>query len=177
MARLNACGVQADALPRRGLTLRVQADAVPPLRPVWEESRATAASLIVCFPHPRIAAQLRAPLHVCGGGSRGYWRARDITRCWPQASCLPQARRAASMPRTHAAPVQPALCQRPPARPCASSACCSCSTVSGVLHSLRSSARHPWLASPARCCTRAPARLPGAVRRSWRTGFMRPCGS
>lgn len=32
MARLNACGVEADAVPRRGLTLRVQADAFPTAR-------------------------------------------------------------------------------------------------------------------------------------------------
>jgi len=100
MARLNACGVEADAFPtvrqsarkagdpRRGLTLRVQADAVPTARPVCEESKATAASIGVAFPHPRIAAPVRAPLRVCGGGSRGYKAASDITRCWPQASCL-----------------------------------------------------------------------------------------
>jgi hypothetical protein len=61
----------------------------------------------------------------------------------------------------------------PPARPCASFACCSCSTLSGVLHSLRSSARHPWLAAPGSVTGTwlAPARLPGAVRRGWRTGL------
>ena len=58
-----------------------------------------------------------------------------------------------------------------PARPCASFACCSCSTSLSVLHSLRSSARRPWLAPHARGNTLAPARLPGAVRRSWRTGL------
>jgi len=119
MARLNACGVEADAFPtvrqsarkagdpRRGLTLRVQADAVPTARPVCEESKATAASIGVAFPHPRVAAPVRAPLRVCGGGSRGYKAASDITRCWPQASCLSQARCAASMPRKTPRPSNP----------------------------------------------------------------------
>jgi len=48
------------------------------------------------------------------------------------------------------------MCKRLAARPCASSECCSCSTLLGVLHSLRSSARHPWLAASAsaRGCAR-----------------------
>ena len=160
MARLNACGVEADALPRRGLTLRVQADAVPPLRPVWEESEATAASIHVHVPHPRIAAQLRAPLRVCGGGSRGYRRARDITRCWSQASCLSKARCAASMPRKTPRPSNPRyvnarqhvrvlLLRAARAAPCFSS-CTRCARLRAI-HGLRRLHAAPR-------CARAPAR-------------------
>ena len=170
----------ADALPRRGLTLaapahpapaalahpcasRVQADAVPPLRPVWKESKATAASLIVHFPHPRIAAQVRAPLRVCGGGSRGYRRARDITRCWSQASCLSQARRAASMPRKPPRPSNPRyvnarqhvrvlLLRAAPAAQCLAS-CTRCARLRAI-HGLPCTALRWWL----HACARAPTR-------------------
>jgi len=107
MARLNACGVQADALPRRGLTLRVQADAVPP---AGRSARRAEQQPLRCAcdgpnPVPRVGLSLRQ--YSAARAPRGYRAASDITRCWPQASCLSQARCAASMPRKTPRPSNP----------------------------------------------------------------------
>lgn len=113
----------------------------------WCRTHCTpAAPLVGRSPHPRIARNVRAPSSRCRARSRGSRRSVDITRDYAQASCLCGAARGV-VPRESPRPRNPSLCHGPPARPCArQGAALPARRCSSVLHALRASARHPWLA-------------------------------
>jgi len=138
--------------------------------------RSTRAASITCA--SPIPARRSAPRFVTRVRRRltGLSAASDITRCWPQASCLSQARRAASMPRTPPRPSNPRyvngrqhipvlLLRAAPAAQCLAS-CTRCARLRAI-HGL------PRLYVAARLRPRAcPAPSAGAGARAW----MRPCG-
>lgn len=120
---------------------------------------APAAALGCCCPHPRIARIVCALNNRCRARSRGFRRPSDITRSYAQASCLSGAARGVLPRESLRARVTRRYVKWPPARPCT---CCGAALparhCSSVLHALRASARHPWLARLAaacRCCARA----------------------
>jgi len=133
----NACAGCARARSWPAGAQRVRCDCTP---------CAPAAASIRCCPRPRIARQGLAPHHVRHARSRGFGPSVDITRDYAQASCLCGAacrvlRHASPRPRN------PSLCHGPPARPCArQGAALPARRCSSILHALRASARHPWLA-------------------------------
>jgi len=80
MARLNACGVQADALPRRGLTLRVQADAVPTAGRSARRAERQPLRCACAGPNPVPRGSLSLRLNSSARAPRGYRAASDITK-------------------------------------------------------------------------------------------------
>ncbi len=120
------------------------------------------ASTGACFPHPRIAAAVQASHHACRGGSRGYRRPFDITpkirrsgrRC--QRCRVAGAHPKRSMRQRWQRRLLFGAARPPNLRyvqtPASTSMCFFCvlllQHIVQLLHSLRSSARHPWLASP-----------------------------
>ena len=163
MARLNACGVEADALPRRGLTLRVQADAVPTAGRSARRAERQPLRCACAGPNPVARGSLSLRQNSSARAPRGYRAASDITRCWPQASCLSQARCAASMPRKTPRPSNPRFVngrqhvlvlhlRAAPAAQCLAP-CTRCARLRAI-HGLLCTALRRWL----HACARAPAR-------------------
>jgi hypothetical protein len=129
----------------------------PPAKPLpagvqrvrWSRTpSAPAAPLIACRPHPRIARIVRAPHSVRRARSRGYRRPCDITRNYAaHLLCVRRGMRHPWRMKSRARVIRRYVTW-PPARPCACQSAPLLRRCAGVLHALRASARHPWLAAP-----------------------------
>ena len=115
--------------------------------------RTPAAPLMACSPHPRIARIVCALWVGSRARSRGYRRPRDITRNYAAHLLCVQARHAPSMAHEIPRPRNSSLCHMAAS---ASLRLLSCrapgAALPQLLHALRASARHPWLARLVAAC-------------------------
>jgi hypothetical protein len=106
-----------------------------------------AAPLSACRPHPHIARSVCAPHSVRRARSRGYRRPCDITRNYAaHLLCVRRGMRHPWRMKSRARVIRRYVTW-PPARPCACESAPLLRRLAGVLHALRASARHPWLAA------------------------------